>query len=154
MVGGDWRTCPPLTVEEVERWYQSVCADPLCWIIAVEGRCVGTTRLHGLDEENRRARYAIGLFSPEHRGQGIGTTVTRLVLTYAFEALHLHRVDLRVLEFNHRAIACYERCGFVREGVERDGGWIAGEWQSDVIMSILEHEYQRIAEEWPQTAIT
>jgi site-specific DNA recombinase len=51
------------------------------------------------------------------------------------------RVDLRVLAFNKRAIACYEKCGFVREGVVRESVVIGGEWQSDVLMSILEHEY-------------
>jgi RimJ/RimL family protein N-acetyltransferase len=56
--------------------------------------------------------------------------------------LKLHRIDLRVLAFNQRAIACYEKCGFVREGVVREGVFIAGEWQSDVLMSILEHEYR------------
>src|SRR5579871_5800810 len=77
MVGGNWQTSPPLTDEEVEAWYQEVCQDPLCWIIAWRGRCVGIARLHTLDEHNRRARYAIGLFSPQHRGRGIGTEATR-----------------------------------------------------------------------------
>ena len=72
----------------------------------------------------------------------MGTEASRLVLAYAFEVLLLHRVELRVLAFNERAIACYERCGFRREGVEREGAWIGGEWQSDVIMSILEQEYR------------
>jgi len=148
MVGGNWQTSPPLTDEEVEAWYQEVCQDPLCWIIAWRGRCVGIARLHTLDEHNRRARYAIGLFSPQHRGRGIGTEATRFVLCYAFEGLRLHRVDLRVLDFNRRAIACYERCGFVREGIEREGVWIAGERHSDVLMSILEQEYHEVSSGW------
>lgn len=95
-----------------------------------------------VDPENRRARYAIGIFGPTFWGRGLGTEASRLVLAYAFEVLLLHRVELRVLAFNERAIACYERCGFRREGVEREGAWIGGEWQSDVIMSILEQEYR------------
>ena len=65
------------------------------------------------------------------------------MLRYAFEELGMHRVDLRVLAFNERAIACYEKCGFVREGVEREGSRIGGERQSDVLMSVLEQEYRR-----------
>ncbi len=142
MVGGDPTTLPPLTPAEVERWHEEVSSDPLSWIVETAGRCIGTARLHSLDAENRRARYAIGLFDPGYWGKGYGTEVTRLVLQYAFETLGLHRVDLRVLAFNARAIACYEKCGFVREGVEREGSWIGGEWQSDVMMSILEQEYR------------
>jgi len=65
-----------------------------------------------------------------------------LVLGYAFDVLHLHRVDLRMLAFNERAIACYEKCGFVKEGIEREGVFVGGEWQSDALMSILEQEYR------------
>ena len=31
----------------------------------------------------------------------------------AFGILGLHRIDLRVLAYNTRAISCYRRCGFV-----------------------------------------
>lgn len=142
MVGGDPRTLPPLTAAEVEQWYHQVCAEPYYWIIEAEGRCIGVARLHAIDPQNRRATYAVGIFGPELRGRGFGTAATRLVLAYAFNVLALHRVDLRVLTFNTRAIACYEKCGFVREGVEREGAWIGGEWQSDLVMSILEQEYK------------
>ncbi len=143
MVGGDPRTLPPLTAANVEAWYHQVTQEPCHWIIEAEGRCIGTARLHALDRENRRAKYAVGIFAPEIWGRGLGTEVTLLALAYAFEVLLLHRVELCVLDFNARAIACYEKCGFVREGVEREGAWIGGQWQSDVIMSILEHEYRR-----------
>src|SRR5882724_11027852 len=61
MVGGNPATMPPLIQEEVEMWYRQVAGDPLHWIIALEERCIGTARLHNLDRQNRRARYAIGI---------------------------------------------------------------------------------------------
>lgn len=141
MVGGDPRTNPPLTTEEVDQWYERAAAEPLYWIIDLDGTCIGTARLHSLDDQNRRARYAIGIFSPEHRRQGLGTEATRLVLEYAFRVLGLHRVDLRVLAFNAPAVARYEKCGFVREGIEREGTFIGGQWEDDVMMSVLEQEW-------------
>lgn len=141
MVGGNYRNVRPLTAEQVERWYQLLLAEPMEWVIDLDGRCIGTARLHSLNERDRRARYAIGIFDPSAWGRGYGTEATNLVLQYAFETLKLHRVDLRVLAYNHRAIRCYEKCGFEKEGVEREGAFIAGQWESDVIMSILEQEY-------------
>lgn len=141
MVGGDPRTLPPLTTEEVEEWYKHFKSTPYSWIIEVDGHCIGIAKLRGFDQDNRQARYSIGIFSPDFRGKGYGTEATRLVLEYAFGDLALHRVDLRVLDFNKQAIACYEKCGFVREGLERESSWIGGRWQTDVMMSILEHEY-------------
>jgi len=60
----------------------------------------------------------------------------------------LHRVDLRVLEYNERGIAAYAKCGFRREGLERESALVAGRWYSDVIMGILEHEYRDLAPAW------
>ena len=149
MFGGDDRVVAPLTDEDVERWYENQLREPYAWVAEFEGRCIGAARLHSLSATDRRARFAIGIFEADLRNQGLGTEMTRLVLRYAFEELKLHRVDLRVLVYNHRAIATYEKCGFVREGVERESALVAGEWHDDVIMGILEHEYRAIAHTWP-----
>lgn len=141
MVGADEQVSGPISAGDAERWYQETASAPCSWVIEVDGRCIGTARLHSFDLHNRRARYAVGIFDPAYWGQGIGTEVTRLVLQFAFEALHLHRVDLRVLAYNRRAIRAYEKAGFVQEGIEREGALINGRWESDVWMSILEHEY-------------
>lgn len=145
MCGGEPEDCTPLTEEDVRGWFTRFSAEAYGWAIEYEGRYIGTARLHHHDAHDRRARYAVGIHDPSVWGHGLGTEVTRLVLGYAFDVLGLHRVDLRVLEFNHRAIACYEKCGFVREGMEREGASIGGRWYSDVMMSILEHEHRQRA---------
>lgn len=147
MYGVEAASLPPFTHEDVEAWYRAARAS-VSWMIEAGSRCIGTAGLHQLGEQNHRARYAIGIFDPAALGRGLGTEATRLVLRYAFETLRLHRVGLRVLAFNRRAIACYEKCGFVREGIERDTVLVDGEWASDVIMSILEGEYRAVARQW------
>ena len=74
------------------------------------------------------------------QGRGLAT---RLALRYAFEALHLHRVELRVVTFNARAIACYEKCGFVREGLFRENTFLRGKYVDVVPMGILRAEYEK-----------
>lgn len=144
LVGGNpERAKLPLSLEEAARWQQEMAADATGWAIEAEERLVGTTRLHGLDSVNLNARFAIGIFRPADRDRGYGTEATRLVLRHAFERLRLHRVEVRVLELNTRAISLYERCGFVREGVQRECLLRGGEWLSDLMMSILEPEYHR-----------
>lgn len=153
MYGGDYRNLQPVTVEEVERWYEWHSREPLRWMLEVDGRCIGNARLSLLDEENRHARYAIGIFDATAWNQGYGTEATRLVLRYAFERLSLHRVDLVVLQYNHRAITCYIKCGFVQEGVARESALVAGEWHSDITMSILEDEYRALSASWNLPAL-
>ena len=148
MMGGDFERMPPLTPEEVDAWYDRMSAEPHCWAIEHERRCIGTARLHSVDRDHRRARYAIGIFDSRAWGLGLGTESTRLVVRHGFETLGLHRIDLRVLDYNERAIACYRKCGFVVEGVERDAALVAGDWHADVIMAILEGEYRKLARRW------
>jgi RimJ/RimL family protein N-acetyltransferase len=66
----------------------------------------------------------------------------KLVLAHGFGEMNLHRIDLRVLARNGRAIRAYEKCGFVHEGVERESALIDGNWEDDVKMSVLEHEFR------------
>lgn len=132
----------PMTMEEASAWYEHVSTDgnPLHWSVELEGQFIGTARLHGLDEIDRRARYAIGILDADRLGIGLGTEITRTVIRYGFRDLGLHRIDLRVLAYNARAIGCYLRCGFVEEGREREAVNVGGQWHDDVIMGILEHD--------------
>lgn len=147
MFGGvpDFTEPVAMTREEAAGWYERVTSDPnpLHWAVELDRRFIGTARLHSLDETDQRARYAVGLLDRTVLGRGLGRQVTRLVLEYGFTVVGLHRVDLRVLAFNVRAINCYRRCGFVEEGRERESAFIDGTWHDDVIMGILDHEFAR-----------
>jgi [ribosomal protein S5]-alanine N-acetyltransferase len=65
-----------------------------------------------------------------------------LVLEHAFNVLGYHKVYLRVLEYNKRAIRCYEKCGFIKEGTDREGALIDGKYETDIYMSVLEDGYR------------
>ncbi len=120
-------------------------AHPLCWAVEVEGRLLGEARLDGLNLQDSRARLATGLYDVSQLGKGLGREMIRLVLSHAFETIGLHRVDLRVLAFNERAMRCYRACGFVEEGRERESARIGDVWHDDIIMGILSEEYQAMS---------
>jgi RimJ/RimL family protein N-acetyltransferase len=145
MFGGSPAFAAPMamTPDEAASWYEHVSSDPnpLHWAIEIQGRFAGTARLHSLDDNDMRARYAVGLLDRNLLGKSLGRRITRLVLQYGFEQLGLHRIDLRVLAFNERAIRCYLRCGFSEEGRERQAAYIGDEWHDDVIMGILDAEF-------------
>ncbi|MFZ0217283.1 MAG: GNAT family protein [Candidatus Dormiibacterota bacterium] len=144
MLGGDERRATArLSEEAADAWYGRL-RDGRHWVIEWNGHCVGNAGLSRWDEPHRYATYSIAIFAADARGRGIGTAVTRTILRYVFDVAHLHRVDLRVLEFNERAIHCYERCGFVREGVERETALVDGRYRNDLRMRILEQEYRAL----------
>jgi RimJ/RimL family protein N-acetyltransferase len=53
----------------------------------------------------------------------------------------LHRVSVRVLDYNLRAIRAYQKSGFVIEGREREAALVDGAWHDDLMMAILDQEY-------------
>ncbi len=142
MLGGDASAMQPLTLDVAQDWVAKLAAFPTAWIIEVAGRCVGSVRLHSVNEVDHRAILAIGIHDPDLLGQGIGQEAMTLILTHAFDTMGLHRVSLRVLEYNHRAIAAYKKVGFVEEGREREAGLVQGKRYDDLIMGVLAHEYQ------------
>lgn len=69
--------------------------------------------------------------------QGCMTAAVRLVLPFAFEHLHLHRVEAACLPSNFASIALLQRVGFEREGRARDYLKINGRWQDHLLFAHL-----------------
>ena len=123
-------------------WYESHKDVAFLWIIEKDGHCIRSTGFHHISEEDRSATYYIGIFDPNYHSKGIGSETTRLLLRYGFDVMQWHRIDLKVLDYNTRAIRCYEKCGFRKDGVLRESAHIEGRYVSDIIMSILDYEYR------------
>lgn len=148
MCGGDRHKTvefPPR--KEWEDWYRSNLQhseNAVRWMIEFERKCIGGTSLHDISFTDQSARLGIGMWVTDCFSRGIGSEACRLVLGYAFDVLKLHRVDLRVLDYNKRAIRCYQKCGFQADGTLRESAFIEGAFHSDIVMSILEPEYRRL----------
>ena len=76
-----------------------------------------------------------------HRDEGNGTEALSLALRYGFTQLSLHKIYLRVLDYNARAIRAYEKVGFRVEGHLREEMNVQGEWHDLIYMGVLEAEF-------------
>ena len=76
-----------------------------------------------------------------HRNGGAGTEALRLALRHAFGPMALHKVYLRVLEYNARAIRTYEKCGFQIEGPLREEMKVQGRWHNLIYMGALADDF-------------
>lgn len=107
-----------------------------------DGEVVGHVELGAIDRENRSLRVGRVLVGPPWQGRGHGAEMMRAALELAFGELGMHRVELWVFDFNHAALALYERVGFRREGVRREAYRApGGGWWSTVVMGILASEW-------------
>ena len=139
MFGGSRDTFGLITSEVADSIVRRLLQHPFAWVME-QARVIGEVRLDRVDLNDRRASLAIGIYDPRGLGRGFGTEAIRLVLGFAFGKLKLHRISVRVLAYNHRAIRAYEKCGFVVEGREREAAFVNGEWHDDVIMGLLDRE--------------
>lgn len=142
MFGADATDWPPMTEARATRWVEEITAHPHAWVVEHGGRLLGQARLDALDQHDARARLAIGLYDPGKLGKRLGREAVRLVLAHAFGKLGLHRVSLRVVAYNTRAIRCYSACGFVVEGREREAALVGGERHDDLMMGVLAREFR------------
>ncbi|MCP8615404.1 GNAT family N-acetyltransferase [Salirhabdus salicampi] len=104
---------------------------------------IGDLALTEIDHINRNAQIRVGIFQKEYRGKGYGTDALSLILEYAFDILHLHRIGLSVYPFNPRGIKSYEKLGFKQEGIIRDELFYNGEYHDSIIMGVLKNEFHK-----------
>jgi ribosomal protein S18 acetylase RimI-like enzyme len=105
-------------------WESRLSADPAAHELVL-GAFEGTelVAVVGLSFEQReKVRHKAKLFGmyvrPPYRGQGLGRQLVESALTHARQRPGVKLVQLTVTETNAPAVALYERCGFLRFGVE------------------------------------
>ena len=65
-----------------------------------------------------------------------------MALRVGFTELGLRRIDLRVYGFNEPAIHCYEKAGFVKEGLLRKSQKVGDRYWDTIVMAILREEWK------------
>jgi RimJ/RimL family protein N-acetyltransferase len=119
----------------------------LVWIIeTLEGRPVGHVGLLGVDPHHQRAELAITIGEKDAWSRGYGTDAIRTVLRHAFTELGLRRIDLHADADNARGIRCYEKCGFVHEGIMRERRLRYGRPLDMVVMGVLREDWMQAEE--------
>ncbi|OUM97954.1 MAG: hypothetical protein BAA04_13795 [Firmicutes bacterium ZCTH02-B6] len=136
----------PQSLVECLAWHQRVASDRhrQLWGIELDGvGLIGDVELDHIAWRSGDAELRIRIGERQHWDQGYGTEAVTLLLAHAFGPMNLQRVYLRVFSFNERAIRCYRKAGFRREGVlvRRAAD---GERRQVFLMRILREEFLRI----------
>jgi RimJ/RimL family protein N-acetyltransferase len=110
-----------------------------------ERRYIGAISFNVIDWRNRCAGLGIVIGDKSLWGKGYGTDAMRVLMRLGFDKMNLHRLWLHVHDYNQRAIASYEKCGFKREGVLREEHFARGGYHDTIVMGMLESEYRALA---------
>lgn len=133
-----------------EQWFEKMLPDTasaaparLHFVIETleETQPIGVIGLENINWRDRETEMGIIVGEPDFWGRGYGSDALHTVLEVGFRWYNLHRIFLRVVTDNTRAIRSYEKCGFVHEGRQREAVFIDGCYKDLLLMSVLENEF-------------
>ena len=133
-----------LTTLDGERKYLEENSNPEATFVIVtleDNKMIGTVSLEDINWINRTATLGIFIGDKEFRSKGYGTEAIRLILEYGFKYMNLYNIKLDLMEFNERALKCYEKCGFKGYGRRRKCKFVNGKYYDSISMDILADEF-------------
>jgi RimJ/RimL family protein N-acetyltransferase len=102
---------------------------------------VGDLALHWVSKEHRCGEVGFS-FNPAHQGRGYATEAAAALLPFCFEAMGFHRMIGRTEARNIGSARVLEKLGMRREAHLVENEYVKGEWQSELVYALLEHEWR------------
>jgi RimJ/RimL family protein N-acetyltransferase len=132
----------PLTAPAPDQWFQlGIC-------LASSGQLIGDCGLHLLGNGPGQVEVGITL-NPLHQKRGYALEAMRMLLSYLFDQLEVHRVFGSVDPRNAASVALLKRAGMRQEAHFIQSYWFKGAWADDLVFALLRGEWADRASEDP-----
>lgn len=114
-------------------------------VLRASGRVIGTCLLFRFEEASARAEvgYVLG---QEYWGAGYMLEAIKALVAFAFEQMHLRRLEAELDPRNVASAKLLERLGFVKEGLLRQRWAMKGEITDSSLYGLLRAEWQAAGE--------
>jgi RimJ/RimL family protein N-acetyltransferase len=135
----------PQSKKEEKKWFEKLLEDEEAKIFTIlkkDSVPIGVVYLSKIDWRDRNARASIMIGVKKEWGKGYGVDAMKTLLKFAFEEMNLHRVELDVFEENSKAISCYKKCGFKKEGERSENYFLDGKYLNSYLMAVLDREFK------------
>ena len=147
MLGG-WHF--PTSLRQTQAWFEGLAGDPLNQRFAIDAPgtgLVGTANLVDIDWKNNHAFHGMMIGDPSMRGRGIGVDVIMATMRYAFDELHLRRLDGSMIAYNEASLAVYlGKCAWKEEGRQRDWYYRGGRYWDRVLVGVHADDYRALVD--------
>jgi RimJ/RimL family protein N-acetyltransferase len=134
------------TPAQIDHWFAATLREEKSLNLGIylqeTNALIGYAGLANLSATNQSGEYFILIGEKAYWGKGVGTAVTKQVLTLGFTEHHLNRIMLTVSEPNVGGLKAYTNAGFVVEGRLRAACCRNGQFHDKIVMSILQAEWR------------
>lgn len=73
----------------------------------------------------------------QHNGKGYMQEAVKLAVKFAFDEIHIHRIEAGVMPHNQPSMRVLEKAGFHKEGIARKNVLINGTWEDHQVLAII-----------------
>ena len=108
-----------------------------------DDKVIGTTSLNDIDNIDGTATVGIFIGDEDNHDKGYGSDALRALLNYGFGVLNLNNIELKVFDFNERAINCYRKVGFKEYGRRHKAYYINNKYHDVIYMEILKDDFYK-----------
>lgn len=129
-----------LSLNQHKQWLSHQDTD-FFYAIYFEGKYSGNI-FYFINKTHKSAYFEIYLH-PKFQKKGIGSYSLFLTMDSLFKERIIHRLWLRVLESNTKAIKLYEKLGFKFESIERESYFNGVDFENHLIYSQLSQEWRK-----------
>lgn len=111
--------------------------------IILSNQIVGRIGLHHIDRHNQHA--SIGYWLTESaQGRGIIIRACRHLIDYAFNTLHLNRIEILAARENFKSQAVPQKLGFFKEGILRQVEKVNNKLLDLVVYAVLKEDWDKM----------
>ena len=132
----------PLSMGDMERWYEHQVLDKKCfaWIVKLEDSTIGYIALQNINWITHSAEISHFITS-EYEQQTFAFYAHYVLLQTAFASLNFNRIHTVCFSFN-KVKKTLESLGFKQEGVLRQACYRGNRYHDSYLMAILKEDYK------------
>ena len=136
----------PSSMDFHKSWFQGLKNDQLNQRFVIDMPkigIVGISSLMNIDWRNNHAWHGIMIGNSAIRGKGLGVDAVMATMRYAFDELHLERLDGSIIEYHAESynLYCSKILGWKECGRRKNYYFRKGRYWDQILTGITKHDY-------------
>jgi RimJ/RimL family protein N-acetyltransferase len=140
----------PSSMDFHRSWFAGLRGDQLNQRLAIDAPDVGLmgiSSIINIDWRNNHAWHGVMLGDVDVRGKGYGLDAVMATMRYAFDEMHLERLDGSIIEYNKTSYSFYcGKLGWKEEGRRKSYYFRRGRYWDQIVVGITRADYRALVE--------